>query len=422
MNAQPSIVLPSTAGQEWKRNWTLVIASALAVSWMTAPVASLSLFLQPLHNQFGWGFAALSSGLFLYSVLSVILVPFFGALVDRFGTRVVALPGLLLNGLAFAAFGLIQGSIATWYAVWVCYTLTQLMIGSYVWSGAVSAAFVRGRGLAIGVTMGGIAVGQLVAPLTARWLIDANGWRSAFIALGIGWTSVAFLVGLLLFHDPRARGNRSERQAMAAGLGGLTLREAMRDPRFLRIAGSILLQAGIISGFTVHMIRLLSQSGVTRAEAATMAGLVGVAALMGQITTGLLADRVSPKLLPSACFALPAIAYAVLLSGAGSEAMQWAGVLLAGFASGATVNITTYLTTRYVGLANFGKIYGVISSAMRLGAGLGPLIAGTIVDRTGSYHLYLIVGLACAIVAALLVVGLGPYPVFGANREVDTFA
>jgi MFS family permease len=101
--------------------------------------------------------------------------------------------------------------------------------------------------------------------------------------------------------------------------------------------------------------------------------------------------------------------------------MQWAGVLLAGYASGAAINITTYLTTRYVGLAHFGKNYGVISSAMRLGAGLGPFIAGAIADRTGSYADYLMLGIACAIVAGLLVLGLGPYPDFD-DTQAETFA
>jgi MFS family permease len=413
-----------TAGGEWASHWPLVFASTLAVSWVAAPVTSLSLFLEPLHKAFGWSFAEISSGLFLYSVISVLLVPVAGAIVDRFGTRPIGLAGLLLNGLAFAGFGLVNGSIATWFTAWVFYTLSQLLMGTYVWSGAISAAFVRSRGLAIGITMGGIAIGQLIAPLTARWLIDAYGWRAAFAILGIGWTGIAFLVGLVFFHDPRARVASAAREnptATARAIGGLTLAQAIRSPRFQRITVAILLQAMIISGITVHVVRLLSQSGISRETAATMAGLVGIAALAGQVFTGWLADRVSARVLPVVCFALPAIAYALLQFGAGSAPMQWAGVLLAGYASGAAINITTYLTTRYVGLAHFGKNYGVISSAMRLGAGLGPFIAGAIADRTGSYADYLMLGIACAIVAGLLVLGLGPYPDFD-DMQAETFA
>jgi len=407
---------------EWRQNWPLVLACTLAVTWVAAPVTSLSLFLGPLHAEFGWSFAQLSSGLFVYSVLSVLLVPLAGAIVDRFGTRTIGLPGLLLNGIAFAAFGLVSSSIVTWFAGWVFYTLTQLLMGTYVWSGAISAAFTKSRGLAIGVAMGGIAIGQLVAPLTARWLIDAYGWRTGFMVMGIGWTGIAAFVGLFFFHDPRARGAvRPGHEQANRAVGGLTLAEALRTPRFVRVALAILLQGMIISGLTVHVIQLLAQSGISRATATGMAGIIGISALAGQVGTGWLADRVSARFLPTICFLLPAFAYGIMLTGHGSVTMQWIGVLLAGYASGAAINITTYLTTRYCGLANFGKIYGVISSCMRLGAGVGPFIAGMIVDRTGSYGMYLTTGIGCAIVAALLVTGLGKYPQF-ANKEKDVFA
>ena len=405
-----------TAGGEWRANWQLVMSCMLAVTWVAAPATSLSLFMEPLHQQFGWTFAEISSGLFIYSIVSVFLVPVFGAIVDKYGTRRIGLPGLLLNGLAFAAFSLVTPSLWLWWAGWVAYTLTQLMIGTFVWSGAISAAFSKSRGLAIGVVMGGIAVGQLIAPNAARWLIDAYGWRVAFAALGLGWTGFAFIVGLFFFHDPRARAVvisiDGSSLAAAPQQGGLTLGEALRHPRFLRIAFAILLQGCLISGLTVHIIRLLDASGISRGEATAMAGMIGVAALVGQIATGWLADRVSAAVLPATCFLLSALAYALVILGKGSDPLQWAGVLLAGYASGATINITTYLTSRFVGLAHFGKIYGVISSCMRVGAGVGPLIAGKVFDSTGSYDTFLIFGIAAACVAALSVLGLGTYPSF----------
>jgi MFS family permease len=113
------------------------------------------------------------------------------------------------------------------------------------------------------------------------------------------------------------------------------------------------------------------------------------------------------------------LAYVLVLEGKGSDTMQWIGIMLAGYAGGAAINITTYLTSRYVGLAHFGKIYGVISSCMRVGAGVGPLVASTFVDRTGSYDQYLMLGIAAATVGGLSVVGLGPYPVFKPSGETS---
>jgi predicted MFS family arabinose efflux permease len=410
------IAIQKTGRQEWQANWQLVLSCMIAMTWVAAPTLSISLFMEPLHQEFGWSFTQISSGLFIYSIISVFMVPVFGAIVDKYGTRRIGLPGLILNGIAFAAFGLATPSLALWWAGWVAYTLTQLMIGTYVWNGAISAAFSQSRGLAIGVVMGGIALGQLIAPNAARWLIDAYGWRVAFAALGFGWTGVAGIVGLFCFHDPRDRKASATDTAtdLAAGAvsGGLTLKQALRNPRFLRIAFAILLKSCVTAGVTIHIIGLLAASGISRGEATAMAGMVGIAALAGQLITGWLADRVSAALLPASCYLLAALGYLLVLQGKGSEPLQWAGVMLVGYASGGAINITTYLTSRYVGLLHFGKIYGVISSCMRIGSGVGPLIAGKIFDSTHTYDNFLIFGIAAACIAALSVFGLGSYPSF----------
>lgn len=403
-----------TAAQEWRQGWPLVLSCMLAVTWLTAPAASMSFFLEPLEREFHWGRADISLGLFIYSMLSIVLVPIAGALVDKYGTRTIAVPGLVLNGLAYAAFAMTTATLFHWWGGWVIYTVTQVLVGTYVWNGAVSAAFVKSRGLAIAVTMGGTAIGQFVTPFVARGLIDTYGWRHAFVTIGIGWAGLAAVVAIFLFHDPRARGQSAlaSETAAAPPAGGLTLREALRTPRFLRIALAMLLQGTMITGLNIHLIPLLGEAGSSPAQATAMAAMIGALAMLGQFVTGTLADRTQSTLLPVSCFVLPAIAYLLLLNGKGAPAMLWLGVLLAGYAMGAAINITTYMTTRYCGLAHFGKVYGIISMCMRIGAGLGPLIAGLIFDRLGGYDSYLMFGIAAALVAGLSVLRLGAYPRF----------
>jgi MFS family permease len=109
-----------------------------------------------------------------------------------------------------------------------------------------------------------------------------------------------------------------------------------------------------------------------------------------------------------------------MLQGGKSQAMLAAGALIAGYGSGAAINVTTYLTTRYAGVRNFGKIFGLISSAMGLGAGLGPVIAGRLYDFSGAYALYLEIGVGMAVILALAMLRLGPYPSFAAEEAPAT--
>lgn len=402
----------ATARQEWRAHWGLVLAAMLGTSYVAIPSVVLGLFIAPLQDAFGWSRAEISAGMTVFALVGTPLAPFAGALADRFGSRAVALPGLLLNSLVFAGFGLVSGSIWLWLGAWGAYTLTGLLIRSMVWNRAASNAFSASRGLALAVIMSGSSLGQIAAPVIAQWLIADYGWRLAFASLGLGWGGFALVAVLLLFHEPRRAAPADTSVAQAPAQGGLTLTQALRDIRMIRIAGAILLQSVIMVGLMVHLYPLLTGEGVPPVQAANLVAAVGIASLAGQFATGSLADRLKGSLLPVACFAVPACGYAVLLLAPGAGPLLWLGVLMVGLGGGATMNITVYLTTRYAGLGHFGKIFGLISSCMGLGAGLGPLVAGRIFDATGSYDAFLTVAAIAVGLAALMLFRLGPYPRF----------
>ena len=82
-------------------------------------------------------------------------------------------------------------------SIWVGYVTYGLGVGiavacAYVpMVATVGAWFVRRRTTALGVAVAGIGVGTLVlAPLSER-LIDAYGWRTAYVVLGIGGAGAA---------------------------------------------------------------------------------------------------------------------------------------------------------------------------------------------------------------------------------------
>lgn len=405
-----------SAGQEWRAHGGIVLAGTLGIGLLTIPPVTLGLFIGPLQSEFGWSRAEISLGMTVFALITTPLAPVAGALADRFGSRRIAVPGVALNGMALALFALLTGLLWQYLLFWVIYAFTQLMIRTTIWNRAASAAFVTSRGLALAVMMGGIPLSQAVSPILANWLIGDFGWRAAYAALGLGWGGVALVVAFVLFREPRdAPRSAKDLAPPPAVAGGLTFRAAMRDPRIIRLALAILLQGAMSTALSVHLIPLLTESGLTRTGATGVIALMGGAALVGQLTTGWLADKVSSTLLPVACFMLPIIPYVLLLEASGSVMLLSLAVLLLGYAASATVTIMTYLTSRYAGIRSFGSIYGVMSSCMGLGAGLGPLIAGTIFDRTGTYDGFLMTAATLAVISTLLVFRLGAYPDFSAR-------
>lgn len=413
-------VQPPTPAQEWRAHWLVVASAFVALSLGGVPVATLGLFMEPLQAEFGWSRSEISAGMTIFALVTTPLTPFAGALVDRFGPRAVGMPGVGLVALAFAGFALLGPVLWTWFAAWTIYSLAALLIRTPVWSSAVSNVFVSARGLALAVVLCGFAMTTILAPVLTRWLIDAYGWRTAYLGVGFGWGGIAFALVLLFFDDGRSAKPKAQGPASAlepARLpGGLTLGQAIRNLPVQRIAFATFLQCLIGAAVSVHMFPLLTGDGMARASAALVIAAGGVGGVAGKLLTGWLMDRSTQSLAPAVCFALPGLGYLLLLQFPGQFLPAIFAVLVTGYGGGGALQVSIYLTTRYAGVRHFGKIFGVISSLMGLAGGLGPLLAGMIHDGRGSYTLLLALAVAAAGIAGLAVFRLGAYPRFEGER------
>ncbi|MCB2046777.1 MAG: MFS transporter [Novosphingobium sp.] len=414
--------------QEWRLHWPLLLAATFGISFGGIPTTTLGLFMQPLQDAFGWSRTTISLGMTVFAVAVIPLSPVAGAMVDRFGARAIAIPGLALCGLSFAGFSLMNGAIALWIGMWVIYSSVSVLIRTMVWNPPVATAFVINRGIALAIMLSGMSVASATVPLLTHTLISEFGWRTAYIALGLGWTGIALLLVIPFFKVtpraqlPRAEASSETAEALEAASvpGGLTFGQALRSVTIIRIALACLLATLLGSAWGVHMIPIYTSLGVERVTAASLAMVSGAAAIASRLVAGSILDRFNFGMLPLVFLATPAIAYALLLVGHGSLPIIVAVALLIGIGSGASLYLIIYLTTQYAGLRHFGKIYGTISMMTGISAGIGPVSAGWIYDTTGSYELYLMIGIPIFILSGLLVMGLGPYPEFAPDDAPAT--
>jgi predicted MFS family arabinose efflux permease len=409
----------ASAVKEWKAGWTLVLASAIGFSFFSVMLAGTGLFLGPVSKEFGWSLTLVSSGASVATITTAVLSPFIGYLVDRFGTRRVALPGVLLTMAAVAAFGLTSGSPFQWLLLWFFFGVTSATIKSTAWTAAVVGVFEKSRGLALGLTLSGTALSQIIVPPLGNWLITEFGWRAAYVWLAIGWGSITFLVCLLFFFDvhDRARGRRAQEPAAASPvealyLPGLTPREALRDSAIWRLAISNFIVMVVTIGLGIHLIQILTQAGVSRTNAAWLSSLGGFAGIAGKLLTGVLLDRYRPNWIGGITLGITAFAFAMLMNGLRSPVLIIVAMLVNGYAAGTKTQITGYLTARYAGMKSFGVIYGVMAALLALASGLGPMFAAAIYDATHSYQLFLAVGAVCCFIGGVLIVSLPRYPVW----------
>ncbi len=412
---------PLTAREEWRRRWTLVLAAVFGFSFHSVMTSFAGLFIGPVGEEFGWSRTQVTAGLSLSSVTVTVLSPFFGVLIDRIGTRRLALPGLVMKGAVMAGFGFVSASVTQWLVIWFIYALTSMAVKSTVWTTAVAGVFSAGRGLALGVVMSGTALSQIIVPPLGNWLINEFGWRGAFAWFGLGWGGIAFVLCVLFLFDA----HDDLRRAKAAGdtdarkveLPGLTISEAWRDQSLWRVAISTFLMMLFTIALIVHQIPILVEAGVTRTSAAWLASLAGAAGIAGKLITGRLMDRFRANLVGGITLAVAGLGFALLLEPFRTTTLIVVAMLINGYASGTKLQICAYLTSRYAGMKNFGTIFSVMASLIALGSGLGPVLGGIAYDWAGDYTLLLLGGIVASLVSAGLILGLREYPEWAEERN-----
>lgn len=406
------------ARAEWRQYWPLVIAASLAFSFTSVMTPAAGLFMQPLGEEFGWSRTLLSSGMSITAVSTFFLSPLGGILIDRIGTRRLALPGLVLLACTIASLSLLNGSVWMWFTIWTVYAAAALATKSTVWTAAVASAFDAGRGLAMGLVLSGSAIAQGITPPLTNFLIDEFGWRMAFVYLGLGWGLLAVVMCWFWLFDGydasrKARAENPDAAHSKSLLGdapGLTIPEAWRSVALWRIAISTFVIMVVTIALVVHQIPILQSIGVERTTAAYYAGIAGLAGVAGKLVTGWLLDRYAARWVGGLTLAGTVFTFILLLLPDRSGAIIFLAMLINGYAAGTKLQIAGYLTSAYGGMKNFGLIFGTMASLIAAGSGLGPLMAGFLFDVYGNYDLYLWIGIFGTLISAWLIFGLGDYP------------
>ena len=391
------------------RGWR-VVAGAFAVTFVGFGSAyTFSAFLESLQQDFGASRGSVSlvfslAG-FLYFGLGIVS----GPLADRWGSRRLAVAGMILTGLGLAIAST-AGSLA---AVYAAYGFgVGLGVGcAYVPAlGAVQRWFVRRRGFASGLAVSGIGVGTLVMPPLASLLIEAAGWRSAYLILGCLAAIVGGGMALLIENDPRERGLAPDGDAVASGdrIGppsGASVGEAIASRPFVTLyAACLICSFGVFVPF-VHLVPYALDHGVPQASAVLLLGVIGVGSTAGRFFLGGLADRMGRRPALVVMFAGMALALALWLVSTDLWALA-AFAFTYGIFYGGWVAVLPAVVMDYFGGRNVGGIIGILYTSVAFGTLVGPSAAGFAFDLSHSYTLPIAASVAANIAAAAIMMTL----------------
>lgn len=411
---------PAAATSRYYYGWVVAIGCGIGMATGIASVltSTFQVFLQPLQEEFGWTRPQLFGALTVTLLVVTASAPFFGVIVDRFGARRLILTGLLLEGLVMASFALQDDSIGMLYVRYVALALVAMGTTHIAFARVITVWFDRQRGLALGIMLAGVGLGNIVWPVLTQWAIDTWGWRAAYLVIaGVILVVGLGVVALLVRDSPESMGltvDGVERQAASASAPasatyGMERREAMRTRTFWLMLAAFLLIGASVSSVQGHMIPILTSRGVSASTAAIVLSILGGSLVVGRIAAGWLMDRYFAPRVAVAFLIGPIVAIALL--GAGVTGV-WAFVAgaLTGLAVGAEMDVTTFLAGRYFGVRHFSAIFAFFYAVYTLGAAFGPLGTAIAADINGGYTGVLMVHAGLLVLGALLLLQLPRFP------------
>ncbi|GAB4473032.1 MAG: MFS transporter [Erythrobacter tepidarius] len=401
---------------EFAKGWKVLLAGVLGVMCGASPIPYniIGFTVGPLREEFGWTQTEAVLPITLFGVIASVLAPVFGWMADRFGVRPVALWSLLAFALSFAAVALTptgdaRGALHFYYGLWVVIGLVGIGSTPVTWSRAINLWFYKNRGLALGILLLGTSLAAMIVPRLAVEVIEALGWRAMFAAVAL-LPLAALVVAYFLFREPRADERPRAIESESGRLTGVTLGKALTDYRFWIIWLSVGCIATAFGGAFINMPTMLALRGVDAKAAASVMGILGIGIFAGRIITGALLDRFWQGFVAFPLLCLPAASAWILLGDSITFPLAALAGFLLGFAAGAESDLIAYLAGRYFGMANYGRIYGMLYMPFGLGSAASPVIYAQVFDRSGSYDPVLTLAIGAFIAGGALLLLLGRYP------------
>jgi predicted MFS family arabinose efflux permease len=399
---------------ELRRHWTIVLVCGVGIgAGVTGiPFYTLGLFVAPLENAFGWSRGQVQTMFLVFTTAGLFMVPAVAWLTDRLGVRTVVLISLVGTALGYLALGRLTTSLTTFYLGAALLAILGAGTTPVTWTKALSGWFDRQRGLALGIALAGTGVAAFAVPPFVAKVLAAADWRSAYLALMIFPLGALPLVFFLLRDAPGHGRNASA----AIPLPGVTFSEAVRSWKLWVITGSFLLLSAAIGGSIPNLVPLMLDGGVSRTRAAELAGIMGIAVIVGRMGAGYLIDKIWAPAVAAVVQGLPVISALILLQSAPSESLLIVAIFLIGCAAGAEFDLIAYLVSRYFGLAHYAKIYALPYAAFAIGAGVAPAAFGFLYDAQGDYVTVMTI-VACFFASgAAVLLTLGRYPSLALTR------
>ncbi|MCA9831846.1 MAG: MFS transporter [Dehalococcoidia bacterium] len=380
-----------------------IVGAALFAQFISAGTQAYvtGVFLKPMTTDLGWSrgeFSAVQSvSTFVMGTVGFVI----GGTLDRRGPRRLMLAGTILCAAALALTSQVETAWQFYLVRGIAQTVGNALLGNLVVNVTVAKWFVVRRGMAISIASAGVSLGGVLMTPLAAWWISSYGWRSGWIMLSVVVLAIMIPASLVMRRSPEDHGllpdgmtveestaySAARHRASAVSEVQWTRSEAIRTHTIWLVIFAYGVANVGLGALLLHAIPFFTDSGFSRSTAAFLFGILAWAALVSKIGWGFLMDRYHARYLSASAFLTMAAAILVLIAvgHVGSVLLAVLVVLAYGLAMGGTVPLQETVWASYFGRAHLGEIRAVAMPFTIVFSAIGPVFAGEVFDRTGSY-------------------------------------
>lgn len=351
----------------------------------------LAVIAGPISAETGWPLTWITAGLSGGLLVAGLLSPLIGRTVGRHGGRPVLAGSAMLLALGLTLLGTSRS--------FPVFCLAWLVLGAGMGAGLYDAAFATlgrtygegARSAITALTLWGGFASTVCWPLSA-FLVEQVGWRgTCFVYAAI---QAGFSLPLILALIPRPP---PLPPAAPAGTGANKRPEGGDRRPFLLLA-AIGVCGGVISAaFSVHLLTVLQQLGLSLAAAVSLGALFGPAQVGARILEAAGRGRHHPLWTLTAALALVAAGLASLGTGA---VLPGLAIILYGGGNGLFSIARGTVPLALFGPSRYAALVGALALPNLLAQALAPWLGAWVITRFGA-------GAALAALACLGLVNLG---------------
>ncbi len=380
--------------------WWIVIAGSISYFIVSGvAVYGFAAFVKPMHEELGWSVAAISAAASIRSFQQGMMAPITGYLVDRLGSRTMAVAGALLLALGTIIF-------ANAHELWTLFVSAIIIAlatstGPFTpFTAATVAWFSKNRGKAMGMLNTGNGLGYVAVPILV-FLMGAYGWRAALYIASATVICVCLPLAFVVRSRPEPFGylpdgermdeaalevQRARTKGSPAQGEGMEVREVLHIPAFYLLTIGNGLLFGAHNAWLVHQVVHLQNVGFSATVAGLLVGFYGVAQVLIRMIVGWGSDVIGRRRMYILSFFLQAIGFSLFaFLSTGRLWLLPIYILFYGLGNAGTVVLSQTVVADYFGTRRFATLRGLSQSVQTPMGIITPFVAGRMFDTTGSY-------------------------------------